>query len=270
MNIDWEAYANRVGYHGAISATLETLRSLHLAHATHIPFENLDPLLGQPVRLDLESLWRKLVQGGRGGYCFEHNTLFAAVLEAVGFNVVRLAGRVRMGAPVVRPRTHMLLLVDAGGERWLSDVGFGADGILFPVPFRPGEEVAHFAWKHRIITEAGQYVLQCLRPERWLDMYAFTLEPQYPVDYEVGNHFTSTHPDSPFRRTLIVQRPGPDVRLLLMNRRLLERKPDGVSETELPDEDAILKVLARQFGLHLPAGTRFPLEESALSVLATR
>src|SRR5271169_2357064 len=106
MTLDLAAYARRIGHPGELAPTLETLKNLHLAHATHIPFENLDILLGQPIRLDLESLWAKLVTGGRGGYCFEQNALFAAVLETIGFRVTRLAARVRMGAAQVRPRSH--------------------------------------------------------------------------------------------------------------------------------------------------------------------
>src|SRR4051812_17349400 len=100
--MDLKEYAARVGYTGEFTPTVETLKALHLAHATHIPFENLDVLLGRPIRLDIDSLWAKLVNGGRGGYCFEHNALFAGVLEAAGFRVRRLAGRV--GA--ARPRLH--------------------------------------------------------------------------------------------------------------------------------------------------------------------
>src|SRR5690349_12744847 len=136
MPLDLSAYAARIGYNGDFHPSLETLRVLHLAHATHIPFENLDILLGRPIRLDLDSLIRKLIDDRRGGYCFEHNALFAAVLEASGFRVRRLSARVRAGAQGVRPRLHMLLMAEADGEPWLADVGFGADGLLHPLPLR--------------------------------------------------------------------------------------------------------------------------------------
>ena len=79
-------------------------RSAAPGHATHIPFENFDVLLGRPIRLDPEGLQAKLVGAGRGGYCFEHNTLFAAVLERLGYEVTLLAARVRLGATEVRAR----------------------------------------------------------------------------------------------------------------------------------------------------------------------
>jgi len=151
MGLDLAAYAARTGYKGEFLPTLDALHALHLAHATRIPFENLDVLWRRPPRLDVESLCQKLVTGGRCGYCFEHNSLFASVLEACGFRVRRLAARVRMGTTGVRPRLHMLLMVEAGGEQWLADVGFGADGLLYPVPFRLGETSVQFAWRNRIV-----------------------------------------------------------------------------------------------------------------------
>jgi N-hydroxyarylamine O-acetyltransferase len=252
MPVDLQAYAARIEYGGEFTPTLATLRNLHLAHATHIPFENLDILLGRPIRLDLESITAKLIDARRGGYCFEQNALFAAVLEAIGFRVTRLAARVRMGATEVRPRSHMLLAVDVEGEHWLADVGFGGDGLLLPVRLKAGE-----AEGYRVIADSGLHVLQTLRPEGWFDLYSFTLEEQYAVDYEVSNHFTSTYPSSPFVNRLIVQRPGEDVRLTLVNRQLMEQRPDGVSEITLADDDAVLETLAERFGLRFPAGTRF-------------
>src|SRR5579863_8510791 len=114
--MDLQAYCARVGFSGALHPTAECLRELHLAHATHVPFENIDVLLRRPIRLDRDSLWKKLVKDRRGGYCFEQNALFAAVLEEIGFPVTRLAARVRLGAPGVGARTHMLLAVEADGQ----------------------------------------------------------------------------------------------------------------------------------------------------------
>jgi len=257
MPVDLQAYAARIEYAGEFKPTLATLRDLHLAHATHIPFENLDILLGRPIRLDLESVSAKLIQARRGGYCFEQNALFAAVLEAIGFHVTRLAARVRMGATEIRPRSHMLLAVDVAGERWLADVGFGGEGLLLPVRLTAGEVERHFGWQYRVILDGGLHVLQSLRPEGWFDLYSFTQEEQHAVDYEVSNHFTSTFPQSPFVNKLVAQRPGKDVRLTLVNRQLTEQRPDGVSEITLADDDAVLETLAERFGLRFPAGTRF-------------
>jgi N-hydroxyarylamine O-acetyltransferase len=260
-HVDLGAYARRIEYGGAWTPTLETLQGLHFAHATHIPFENLDVLLRRPIRLDLESLWAKLVTGGRGGYCFEQNALFAAVLEAAGFRLTRLAARVRAGSAVLRPRSHMLLAVDLVGQKWLADVGFGAEVFLHPIPLTPGIVAPQFSWKYRVNTEGDVFVLQSRRPEGWLDLYAFTLEEQHPVDYEVSNYFTSTHPDSIFLKILIAQRPGPDKRWTLTNRRLIESSAEGNKETTLPDDTALLEVLKERFTLDFPPGTQFNFQE---------
>lgn len=261
MSLDLQAYAKRIDYHGPLTPTLETLQALHLAHATHIPFENLDALWGRPSPLDLETLAAKLIDAQRGGYCFEQNALFAAVLEAIGFPLTRLAARVRMGSNRIGPRSHMLLIVNVDGEKWLADVGFGGDGLLLPLPLKTGETARHFAWEYRLLREGGVYILQSHRLEGWLDLYAFTLEKQEPADYEVSHYFTGTHPQSPFVTKLVVQQPGKEARWTLVNNLLTQWKPDGSKiETVLPDEEAIREALERRFGLNLPPGTRFPYQ----------
>jgi N-hydroxyarylamine O-acetyltransferase len=260
--VDLKTYAARIEYAGAFAPTPDTLRAAHFAHATHIPFENLDVLLGRPIRLDEEGLVRKLVLDRRGGYCFEQNSLFALVLETAGFRVRRLSARVRMGASAgVRPRTHMLLLVETAGEQWIADVGFGLDGLLHPIPFLPGAICEQFSWQHRVMQDGAVFVLQCWRAEGWIDLYAFTLEEHFPIDFEVANHFTATHPSSIFRRMLRVQLPGPACSLMLVNHTLTERTANGATESTVPDDGALLDLLARRFGLHFPPGTSFPISE---------
>jgi N-hydroxyarylamine O-acetyltransferase len=263
MPIDLKAYAGRIEHKGQLAPNLATLQALHLAHATHITFENLDVLMGKPIRLDLESLAAKLIQGGRGGYCFEQNALFAGALEEIGFRVTRLAARVRMGSQKITPRTHMLLAVDIAGECYLCDVGFGGEGLLLPIPLRIDQRATQFSWTYRIVTDGPFHVLQSRRGDEWLDLYAFTLEEAHPVDYEVANYYISTNLHSPFMHMLFVARPGADVRYALMNRRLIERRPDSTSETILTDDEAVLEVLAERFGLRFPAGTRFVYAEAA-------
>src|SRR6185437_905290 len=126
--IDMDAYLHRIGWHGAVAVDLTTLRGLAMAHVAAIPFANLNPLMGLPVELDLAALQQKLVQQGRGGYCFEQNLLFEAVLRQIGFAVTGLIARVLWGHPedAITPQTHMLLRVDLAGEGWLVDVGFVA------------------------------------------------------------------------------------------------------------------------------------------------
>lgn len=258
-DLDLKAYLRRIEYAGPLQPTLPVLEALHLAHATHIPFESLDVLLGRPVRLDLASLQEKLVAGGRGGYCFEQNLLLAAALEAVGFEVKHLAARVRHRGDKPLARTHMLLLVRIGGADYIADAGFGGEGLLLPVPFRAGTECRHYAWTYRVVEEqAGQWLLQSRRGPGWANLYSFGLEPQTLPDYEMANHYTATHPDSPFVRTLIVQLPTPEARHSLRSLELsIDRGEGRIERRVLAGDDALRDTLAALFGLRFPPGTRF-------------
>src|SRR5215470_16096267 len=140
--IELDGYLRRIGYDGSRAPTLETLRALHLRHALAIPFENLDSFLRRPVRLDQASLERKLVHDQRGGYCFEHNLLFKAALDAFGFRVAGLAARVVWNQPdgVTLPRTHMLLRVVIEGQDYIADVGFGGQTPTGPIRLVAGVE----------------------------------------------------------------------------------------------------------------------------------
>ena len=116
-----DAYFQRIDWSGSRDPTLETLAGLIAAHTAHIPFENLDVLLGRTVCLDLESLQEKIVGGRRGGYCFEHAALFAAVLEALGFQVARHAARVVLFGPLAEAkRDHMFMTVAVEARHMLS------------------------------------------------------------------------------------------------------------------------------------------------------
>ena len=255
MNID--AYLRRIEYSGNLQPSATTLADLHLAHATHIPFENLDILLGKTIKLDVESLERKLIDGRRGGYCFEQNLLYSAVLEQLGFAVTRLLARVRYRTTAVLPRTHMTLLVAFPDGKWIADVGFGADGLLMPVPFGQGAESRQFLWTYRVVPEGDRWVMQSFREGGWLELYAFTLDPQEPVDYETANWYTSTHPNSRFVQTLTAQRLGADARLTLRNRELITDRGETVTSRKLQDQAEIVAVLGESFGLDFPPGTTF-------------
>jgi N-hydroxyarylamine O-acetyltransferase len=258
--LDLPAYLDRIGVSRDTSRapTVKTLRALHLGHSTTIPFENLDVLLGRPIRLDLVGLQAKLVGARRGGYCFEHNLLFAAALECLGFPVTMLAARVYMGPPSpTRPRTHMLLRVEAGGAPWLADVGFGCDGLLEPLPFEPGPAVSQDDRAYRIVAAGRERLMECKGPDGWFALYGFTLEPQELIDYVVASHYTSTHPNSPFVRAITVQRQVPGRRWSLRGPEYVEEGPEGVSRAQVVGDEAVLALLAEQFGLKFPSGTRF-------------
>jgi len=255
--LDLDAYFERIEFTSRPQVNLETLRALQAAHTTHIPFENLDVLLGKPIRIDLEGVQEKLVRGRRGGYCFEQNALYSAALERLGFRVTRLLGRVRLGTTRVLPRTHMMLKVELDGASWITDAGFGGWGLIEPILLEAERNFVQGAWTYRLAREGAYWALQCPACPAGPDLYAFTLEPQLPVDYEPANHYTSTHPNSRFVQTLTVQLPSRDRRRVLVNRELRTFHAGGVELEVIPSEEALLEKLANDFGLRMPPGTRF-------------
>jgi N-hydroxyarylamine O-acetyltransferase len=217
-DLDLDAYLAHLGYEGDRIPTLETLRALQRAHVLNIRWDTLDSFLYHQVRLDLPALQDKLIRRGRGGYCFEHATLFAAALERLGFRFTAVSGRVQIGADSTKPRpaTHAMLIVELDGARWLSDVGFGAsplepielvdgarsDAALWPLVLR-WEEITHGSpgWA---VHQRGA------GPDEWQVRQVFTENPQYPVDFAVGNHFVASNDRSPFVIRPYVQRQRPD------------------------------------------------------------
>lgn len=269
---DLAAYFDRIGYRGSPAADLTTLGALSAAHVRTIPFEALDVLLGHPVDIDPAAIERKFLERGRGGYCFEQNTYFLHVLTALGFEVTPISGRVRSGRPrdYTPARTHVFLRVELAGQSYLADVGIGALSLTSPIRLLLDEPQATAHETRRLIAEGSweglcrrspEAVLyhQALLGDTWTDVCELTLEPMPVIDREVGNWYTSAHPGSHFKNRLLVARSTEAGRLTLLNRELTRRGHDGVADTTVigsPDE--LLEVLEREFGLRLPAGTRFP------------
>ena len=251
-----DAYLNRIEFGGPIESTFETLAALHTAHLASIPFENLDVMLGRHIRLDLASLQAKLVDRRRGGYCFEQNTLFAAVLRNLGFLVTTLEARVRPpGATHILPRTHMALRVELEDRAVLADVGFGGDGPLEPVDL-DGRVSEQAGTAYRIVEEGSVRVLQIRGVDGWRDLYAFTLDEALPIDFEVANHYTSTFPTSRFVTTLTAQLSLPDERRILRDRTLTVRRGSNETHRAIEDQE-ILPLLREFFGLELPEDVHF-------------
>lgn len=200
--VDLDAYFARTG-----ASASSSLTELHEAHVRAIPFENIDVMLGLVPSLDLGDIQAKMLDRRRGGYCYEHQLLFTAVLERLGYGVRRRMSRVMTG-----PRTHFVSLVDDH----LVDVGFGA-GMLHPMPLVDGAIVDQAGWPHRLRWSEGRWVLEKETAEGWQRMHVF--EPdveQLPVDYMMANNYVATHARSPFSRQLVVMRlePGLSRRLV--------------------------------------------------------
>ena len=236
MNLD--AYFARIGYAGPRTPTFETLTAILDRHVLAIPFENLDVLLKQTPRLDLPSLEDKLVARRRGGYCYEHATLFAAMLDELGFDVATHSARVTMYTPKDKaPRTHMFLTV-AGH---VVDPGFGGLTPRVPVPLDGTP-----AGEHRIVRDGDDYVLAVGEIRAWTS----TLHRDYPIDFEMANLFTATSPLSPFTRGLRMRAFTPDGKVTVSERTVT--LADGTKH-ELERAADVRPLLREYFGFDLPA-----------------
>jgi len=262
-DIDLSAYFDRIGYGGPAEPTLAALSDVHRLHVSAIPFENLTPLMGDPVPLDIESLQTKLVHGGRGGYCFEQNMLLWAALRQMGFEVQGLAARVLWGAPddaPVRHRSHMVLLVTLAEGRFIADVGFGGLTMSAPLALRTDGPQPTPHEPFRLVAAPGDaFDVHADVGDRRLALYRFDLAPQLPVDYEPLNWFVATHPASPFPSHLMGARAEPHRRLALSDTRFTVRETGKPPvERTLSSLAELAEVLTAEFGLTLPqvcAGT---------------
>ncbi|ASZ11005.1 arylamine N-acetyltransferase [Chitinophaga pendula] len=259
---DLQAYLDKIGYKGPHTPTLDTLDQIQYLHATTIPFENLNPLLDIPVKLDITSLHEKMVQHRRGGYCYEHNLLFVKALEQIGFPVVRLAARVVWNQPpgAITWRTHMAVLVTINGQRYLADTGFGGMTLTKSLLLQPDlhQQTPHEAFRLRL--DGNVYTQEVNIKNEWKPVYHFTLEPQELVDYELYSWFLCHHPNSHFIRDLFIAKPFKEGRYGLRNNELSIHRKEGATEKHtIRSANELRTILTDTFQIDLPDHPR--LEE---------
>ena len=253
--IDLDAYFDRIGYAGSRAVKLETLAAIHLQHPIAIPFENLNPLLRWPVKLDASSLEQKLVGDRRGGYCYEHNLLLSHVLQQLGFQVKWLAARVLWNVPdgVVRPRSHMLLLIDLPEGRYVADVGFGGLTLTGPLRLQAGVEQQTPHEPFRLLAAGESYLMQARVDGAWRSLYEFDLQEQLLADYEVVNWFLCHSPTSHFIAGLVAARADRGRRYALRGVELAVHSLPGGTERRLMTSAGELRmVLQDTFHINLP------------------
>ena len=265
-NID--AYFERIGFAGSIAPTLETLSQLHALHPAAIPYENLDPLMGAPVRLDLPNLQQKLVFDRRGGYCFEHNTLLRAMLEDLDFEVKVHGARVIWGHAEDEepPLRHIVLTVDLAGVRYLCDVGFGGLTATAPLRLRNGAEQETPLERYRLNEDAGRWLLEVEIDGAWQKLYDFTLAELGEERIVELNDIADS--SEFFTTELLAARIERTRRLALGNTRLNIHTPGQPSEGRLLGSVAELReTLAGTMGIALPSDERL---DAALQKIVER
>ena len=251
-DLDVDAYLERLRYRGSRAATAETLRDLQLAHLLAVPFENLSLHAGEPIVLEDGALFDKIVVRRRGGFCYELNGLFAALLRALGFEVTMLAARVADGEGGYSPAfDHMALMVELE-DRWLVDVGFG-DTFREPLLLDERDVQQQAGGAYRVDADGERLVLVERKPGgSWKPQYCFALRGYAFADYEDRCRFHQTSPDSHFRKSRMCSRATPDGRLTSSDLRLIETSLDGERrERTVADEAERERLLAERFGIRL-------------------
>lgn len=253
--LDLDSYFTRIGYSGPRTPTVATLQAIVHHHTQTIPFENLNPYLRLPVKLDLGSLQNKLIHNRRGGFCFEQNGLLRQVLLALGYESKPLGARVIWNRPpdAMPPRSHMVQLLTIDGQQYMADVGFGGMSPTAPILLEPGlvQETPHEPF--RFLIEDGDYFLQALIGDNWRSLYRFDLTIQQPADYEVSNFWVCHAPESHFITGITAARVEPGRRYALRDTNLAIHHTGGASEERtLTDVDELYELLDNTFYITVP------------------
>ena len=245
-----KAYLERINYHGSLAPTAETLRELQVAHLLAVPFENLSIHAKQPIVLEDEALFTKIVENRRGGFCYEANGLFAALLRALGFDVAMLSAEVANAEGEFGPNfDHMTLMVSLE-QRWLVDVGFG-DSFREPLLLDERGEQVQGSRAYRIISD-GTHLILMQRDEgnEWMAQYRFTLQTYTYADYAEMCRYHQTSPQSHFTRSRICSRATREGRITLSEMRYITTtKNGGRQERSLTSEEEYAAMLREQFGI---------------------
>lgn len=253
--MDVDAYRQRINYRGPLAPTAETLRKLQVAHLLAVPFENLSIHSGQPIVLEDGALFEKIVGQRRGGFCYELNGLFAALLRSLGFKVDMLSAGVEDGKGGFGPAfDHMVLMVTLE-ERWLADVGFG-DSFLEPLLLDDRHEQIQGERAYRVVADGDHHLVLKQRDHsgEWKNQYRFTLQPYTYADYAEMCHFHQTSPQSHFTRARVCTRATAEGRITLSEMRLITTVFGSPrQERTLTSEEEYASVLRDHFGIEFPA-----------------
>lgn len=243
-------YLKRIGFSSEIGIDYATLQLLQQSHLMTVPFENIDIHSGKNISLNIRSIFRKVVERNRGGYCYELNGLFHWLLTSIGFNSTILSGRVRSNNNKFGPEfDHMVLLVSLDDE-YIVDVGFG-DSSRNPVPLG-GETASDVSGKYRVEPIKNRILgFQKEVNHVWETQFTFTLEPRCMSDFEDMNKYQQTSPKSHFTKSLICSIANPGGRVSLSGNRLIITEDGGRTEKTVESNKEFTSVLSEYFGMNI-------------------
>ncbi len=251
-NFTLKKYFERTNYNSEINAHISTVSEIMRCQLFSVPFENLDVQAGKIVSLVPEEIVEKILVRNRGGYCYEVNGLFAMALAELGVPYIFVAAR-PMIYPVRRPKTHMAIVAEVDGEKWLIDLGFGSNSIRKPMRLDVTDvEVQQDADRFMLSkTDESKYRLKAFVEGEWVNQYEFDLYPQEWIDFVPANHLNSTHPDTIFVKKLIVVLQNPTGKVVLMGD-TLKTVSNGITTKEFVSPENRSAILSTHFGLVAP------------------
>ncbi|MDR6465271.1 arylamine N-acetyltransferase [Chryseobacterium sediminis] len=257
-----EKYFERIHFSGTPKMSMEVLKTIHQLHPKHIPFENIDSYAGTVPSLDLDDIFKKLVTESRGGYCYEQNLLLKEVLSSLGFNVELQLGRVvwQREADSNAARSHLMLVADVEGQKYLVDCGFGTTTLTTPLLLNEEEPQQTPNGLFKISKKEGIYFLWIWK-ENWLPIYRFALEQVEHTDLEISNWYLSTHPESNFKKNLVLSKVDEEARYTFSQNTLNIRYEKGEKESVLINSNEELFAMLK---------TTFGLKENAVELLKSK
>ncbi len=250
MPFDLAAYFDRIGLSGC-STDLLAVKSLQRAQIAAIPFENVQPFLGEVPVLDLDSIWQKLVVRKCGGYCFELNALLGAALEEIGFSSRKVLARVRMGAKQGGARTHLAFVVTLDGVEWLVDAGFGGQTPREPVCISTGDaqQIGDHVFRIRFEDASTEHVLERRSKEGWFPLFGFDRVEVRPADVYAANHLCATSPHESFAANMKFFRQMDGLSISYLNGRARFTDKNGMQERQILTEDDLKAFMREDLGL---------------------
>jgi len=250
FKIDVLKYLERINYSGSLDCTIETLFALQEAHYIAVPYENFDILTGIPISLELPDLYRKIVLEHRGGYCFELNGLFEALLREIGYNLTVYFSRyLRDEPPLPMPR-HRVFVVNVQDKHYFTDVGVGGVVPRWPLVLDSGIEQKqnNEIYRYSIDPILGN-VIQEFRNGRWSNYISFANEPAYPVDFIATNYWCQYAKDSIFNKEPMAAILTPNGRVTMFGQEVRIFSQDGVKVIPVNNQDEFKKLAKEWFGV---------------------
>ena len=247
------AYFERIGLapDQALKLDFEFLKLLHYQHFTSVPYENLDILNGTPISLKVDDIYNKVVTRRRGGYCFELNCLFCALLNQLGFSTVNFLARFLLNESDVPIRRHRVIGVKLEGKTYICDVGTGRQAPRYPLELTENLVQEQFGETYKFVKEDFLgWVLLELHKGEWQKVYSFTEEPQHEVDFIPPSFYCEKHPASPFNKTMIISLKTKTGRKTINDKEYKEFQGDEVVliKPDLSDEE-LNRILKDEFSI---------------------